>query len=107
MPPKYGKRDANHGAIKDAAQRMGATVIDTPGCGQTCPGFPDMVWLVKDPTLPQWATWGCRVLFIEVKAGPTEPLNDNEETMSQTILRAEGDYHVVRSVEDVERLLRR
>jgi len=28
---KYGKRDANHGDIKDAAQRMGATVIDTPG----------------------------------------------------------------------------
>ena len=29
--PKYGKRDANHQDIKDAAQRMGATVIDTPG----------------------------------------------------------------------------
>jgi len=28
---KYGKRDANHNEIRDAARRMGATVIDTPG----------------------------------------------------------------------------
>ena len=30
MPPKYGKRDANHNEIRDAARRMRATVIDTP-----------------------------------------------------------------------------
>lgn len=47
MPPKYGKRDANHNEIRDAARRMGVTVIDTPGAGQTCPGFPDQVWFVQ------------------------------------------------------------
>lgn len=31
MMMKYGKRDANHNDIRDAARRMGATVIDTPG----------------------------------------------------------------------------
>ena len=31
MSGKYGKRDRNHNDIRDAARRMGATVIDTPG----------------------------------------------------------------------------
>ena len=30
MGVKYGKRDRNHNEIRDAARRMGATVIDTP-----------------------------------------------------------------------------
>ncbi len=47
------------------------------------------------------------VWFVEVKAGPSEPLNDNEEKMGEKIQGAEGHYHVVRSVDDVERLLRR
>ena len=47
------------------------------------------------------------VWFVEVKAGPSEPLNDNEEKMGEKIQCAEGHYHVVRSVDDVERLLRR
>ena len=47
------------------------------------------------------------VWFVEVKAGPSEPLNDNEEKMGDEIQCAEGHYHVVRSVDDVERLLRR
>ena len=47
------------------------------------------------------------VWFVEVKAGPSEPLNDNEEKMRQKIENSGGYYHVVRSVDDVERLLRR
>ncbi len=30
MGVKYGRRDSNHNEIRDAARRMGATVIDTP-----------------------------------------------------------------------------
>ena len=108
MPPKYGKRDSNHNDIRDAARRMGATVIDTPGCGQTCPGFPDMLWLVWRPSFRTglWIHY-CEVWFVEVKAGPTEPLNDNEEKMRQKIENSGGYYHVVRSVDDVVRMLRR
>ena len=54
-----------------------------------------------------WPVYGVEIWFIEAKAGPKEPLNDNEEKMRQTIEGAGGYYHVVRSVDDVERLLRR
>lgn len=110
MPPKYGKRDSNHGAIKDAAQRMGATVIDTANAGQTCPGFPDMIWLVKGiERAPSGGFWreACTVWFVEDKNGVHATLTPPEERMRELIEGAGGQYIVVRSVDDVEKLLRR
>jgi predicted Holliday junction resolvase-like endonuclease len=67
-----------------------------------------MVWLVPPPLLgASWSWESGAVWFVEVKAGPTEPLNDNEEEVRAKIEAVGKYYRVVRSVDDVERLLRR
>jgi len=69
-----------------------------------------MVWLVKGiERAPEGGFWREAVVvwFVEVKAGPTDLLNDNEARMQQKIDDAGAWYKIVRSVDDVERLLRR
>ena len=106
--PKYGKRDANHQEIKEAAELMGAVVIDTAGAGQTCPGFPDMMWIVSKPYHPAlgWQARG-ETWYIEVKSGDAATLTPAEEDMRDKVRAAGAVYHVVRTVEDVARLLGR
>ena len=102
--PKYGKRDANHSEIRDAAELMGAVVIDTPGAGQTCPGFPDMLWIVKGHIYAGFLTEAA-VWFVEVKSGDAAQLTPAEEDMRDKVRAAGAVYRVVRTVDDVMRLL--
>jgi len=107
--PKYGKRDANHNEIKEAAELMGAVVIDTAGAGQTCPGFPDMIWFVTPIHRgPSWDfSGGVEVWFVEDKNGLHATLTPPEERMRELIEGAGGRYVVVRTIEDVARLMGR
>ena len=102
--PKYGKRDANHQEIKEAAELMGAVVIDTAGAGQTCPGFPDMVWIVKGHIYAGFLTEAA-VWFVEVKNGEAAQLTLAEQLFREMVRAAGTVYHVVRTVDDVMRLL--
>ena len=89
-----GKRDRNHGEIRDALRTLGWTVIDTGSVGD---GFPDLV--------------ACRrgvVRFIEVKDGTLGPsrqrLTQAEQHVHARFLDAGVRVRILTSLDDAEAL---
>ncbi len=92
---KYGKRDANHSEIRDAAERTGAGVFDTAGAGPMCPGLPDLLVLVPWAPIPD-------VRAVEIKVGNAK-LTPAEAAFKDKWERYGGIYHIWRTVDDVLR----
>ena len=85
------KRDANHAAIRTAAQEYGVWLLDTYQFAQFRGGFPDMLWLS-----PQTGeTW-----YIEVKNGFDEPLTKKEHKFADMVRAKNGVYLVIHSLDE-------
>ncbi len=87
MTRRVCSTDSNQSEIVDALRRLGWDVIDTHGCAQYVPGFPDLVAIRQG-----------QVVGIEVKA-PGGRLTVDE--LAFAMAHPEWVPVVVRTVEDV------
>jgi hypothetical protein len=97
MPGYALERDANHAELETAARQMGAFVVDSSSFSQYHKGFPDNIWAL-------W--WIGQTWLAEFKVGDAQ-LSEAQEEFREKWLEAGGVHVTVRSVDDVERLLRR
>lgn len=86
------KKDSNHDEVADAFRRLGWLWVDCYQFGQFVPGFPDGL-----------AARDGRVLWVEVKTAKGRLTPD--EVMFRARLGRDGEYVVVRSVDDVLELV--
>lgn len=97
MPDYALTRDANHNELSNTARQMGAHVIDSDKFAQYYPGFTDAIWAI-------W--WIGQTWLVEYKM-PGEQLSEVQDEFRQKWIEAGGVHVTVRSVEDVEKALRR
>jgi len=97
MPGYALTRDANHNELSDAARQMGALVVDSDKFAQYHKGFPDAIWAM-------W--WLGQTWLVEYKM-PGEQLSEAQEEFKRLWIASGGVHMTVRTVDDVERELRR
>ena len=97
MPGFALTRDENHGELSDAARQMGAFVIDSDKFAQYHKGFTDAIWAM-------W--WFGQTWLVEYKM-PGEQLSEAQEAFRERWELAGGIHVTMRTVDDVEKALRR
>ena len=97
MPGFALTRDENHGELSDAARQMGAFVIDSDKFAQYHKGFTDAIWAM-------W--WLGQTWLVEYKM-PGEQLSEAQEAFRERWELAGGIHVTMRTVDDVEKALRR
>ena len=94
-PRRDCRKDDNHDVIAEAFRVRGWRWIDTYQHAQMTPGFPDGL-----------AVRGRRTVWVEVKTARGQ-LTPAERKFRDYELAGEGEYEIVRTLEDVERITQR
>lgn len=94
-PRRDCRKDDNHDDIAEAFRMCGWRFIDTYQHAQYTPGFPDGL-----------AVRGHRTVWVEVKTAQGT-LTDKERMFRDYELAGDGEYEIVRTLEDVERITQR
>jgi len=92
MPRRDAKKDANHTELAAVFSDLLWQVWHTYQVAQFIPGWSDLICLRRG-----------RVLWIEIKSA-NGTLTEAEAEMRDKVLANHGEYHIVRSVDDVVRI---